>query len=141
VTVRPAVSGILRHCGPGLILVIRSKAQVVGMAILAFCWTVEHGGRSVRLDELYVLEDYRGNGLGQCLLAAAVRESQRLGRAAIDLEADEEHGRVERLCMRKGSRRLARRSWVLPLRRPAAMSRPRASSLNLSERTDLPQTT
>jgi ribosomal protein S18 acetylase RimI-like enzyme len=121
--VRAALSGLLKDRRRGTILVARSADGLAGMAILAFCWTVEHGGQSAWLDELYVREELREQGLGGRLLDEALREARRFGCAAVDLEVDQDHERAERLYRRRGFRSLGRRRWVLPLSHPSAAER------------------
>src|SRR5579872_5729184 len=44
----------------------------VGLAYLAYTWTLEHGGQSAWLDELYVVPGERSRGVGTALLRAAL---------------------------------------------------------------------
>ena len=71
---RHAIAEILRNEGLGLFLVARDGGEVVGLAALAFAWTLEHGGKSVWLDELYVVPERRGQGIGRALLARVIGE-------------------------------------------------------------------
>lgn len=87
----------------------------MGVAILATTWTVEHGGLVAWLDELYVVPERRGLGIGQSLLSHAVAEAKALGCLAVELEVDEAHARAENLYARNGFGRLPRRRWALPL--------------------------
>lgn len=107
-----AVAEVLAREDLGLFLVAREGGQVVGMAAISWVWTLEHGGRSAWLDELYVLPEHRGRGLGAALVARVEDEVRALGCAALDLEVDEEHRRAERLYERAGFRRLPRTRWV-----------------------------
>lgn len=98
-----------------MFLVARKNDQVIGCAAISYAWTLEHGGKSAWLDELYVLPAYRGQGIGSLLVDRAVAEAQSEGCKAMDLEVEEEHVRAERLYARKGFRPLRRRRWVKPL--------------------------
>jgi GNAT superfamily N-acetyltransferase len=99
----------------GLCLVARKRDQVVGLAVVAFSWTLEHAGKTAWLDELYVRPEDRGQGVGTALIDGVVRKAEALGCRAIDLEVDQEHRRAERLYARLGFRHLARSRWVRPL--------------------------
>ncbi len=112
---RHAIAEILRNEGLGLFLVARDGGEVVGLAALSFAWTLEHGGKSVWLDELYVVPERRGRGIGRALLARVIDEARALGCKAIDLEVKEAHRRAERLYERQGFRRLARTRWAKPV--------------------------
>jgi GNAT superfamily N-acetyltransferase len=74
--------------------------------------TLQHGGKSAWLDELYVAPEYRGKGIGAALLRAALETAQRSGCAAVDLEVDEAHARAENLHKREGFEPLHRTRWV-----------------------------
>ena len=52
---RAAVTGLLEDPSRGAMFVAREAERVVGVASLAFTWTLEHGGRVVWLEELYVV--------------------------------------------------------------------------------------
>jgi GNAT superfamily N-acetyltransferase len=121
-----AVAGLLARPERGRFLVAVERDQVVGFAALSFLWTVEHGGRAAWLDELYVLPERRGGGIGRALLRAALREAARAGAAAVDLEVEEGHERAALLYQREGFRPLARRRWALRMpRRPGRHTRQR----------------
>jgi hypothetical protein len=54
-----AVEGLLSEPSRGVALLTRDP-ESVGIAVLAFTWTLEHGGRVAWLDELFVLPERRG---------------------------------------------------------------------------------
>src|SRR5688500_4254619 len=56
----------------GQILVAARGDTIAGVAVLSFLWTLEHGGNTVWLDELYVDSRERRTGLGTKLLEAAM---------------------------------------------------------------------
>jgi GNAT superfamily N-acetyltransferase len=113
---RQAIAAVLQNEGLGLFLVARDGGEIVGLAALSFAWTLEHGGKSVWLDELYVVPERRGQGIGRALLARVIGEARALGCQAIDLEVEEAHRRAERLYEQEGFRRLARTRWVKPVK-------------------------
>lgn len=43
---------------------IEQLNQVAGYALFAFYWSNEAGGMVAQLEEIYILPEYRGNGLG-----------------------------------------------------------------------------
>jgi GNAT superfamily N-acetyltransferase len=109
---RAAVDGLIARPERGAVLVAELEGAVVGVACLAFIWTLEHGGASAWLDELYVTPAHRGRGLGEALLAAAIAHARERGHAAIDLEIEAGHERVESLYRREGFTRHTRTRWV-----------------------------
>jgi GNAT superfamily N-acetyltransferase len=91
------------------------RNETVGVAVLAYTWTLEHGGKVAWLDELFVVPEHRGRGLGRALLLRALELARDAGCRAVDLEVDADHARAERLYQREGFRALARRRWTRPL--------------------------
>jgi GNAT superfamily N-acetyltransferase len=74
---------------------------------------LEHGGKSAWLDELYVLPEKRGRGIGTALVEEVIARCRASGCAAIDLEVDQEHQDAERLYSRHGFKQLPRARWAL----------------------------
>jgi GNAT superfamily N-acetyltransferase len=116
--VSAGLDGLFADGDRGAVLVARSDATAIGFAILATTWTVEHGGRVVWLEELYVVPSMRNSGIGGKLLKQAIETAREMGCLAIDLEVDVEHARAENLYARAGFRRLPRTRWALSLRAP-----------------------
>ena len=117
------VRGIIRHPRRGLILVATTGRRTVGVAALSFVWPIEHGGRSVWLEELYVEPARRGRGIGRRLLRAACDAAAARGAVAVDLEVDSGHARAARLYAREGFRALPRARWVRRLSADGARGR------------------
>lgn len=110
-TLRAAVTGLLEDPARGAMFVAREAKRIVGVASLAFTWTLEHGGRVVWLEELYVVPAMRGKGVGTALLVAALAWARESGCRAVDLEVDAEHARAESLYRRHAFEALPRRRF------------------------------
>ncbi len=108
-----AMVELLKRDDLGFFLVAREGIRVVGFAAISFAWTLEHGGQSAWLDELYVIPERRRGGIGGRLIDQVVREARKVGCRALDLEVDAEHRDAERLYERKGFTQLLRNRWVL----------------------------
>ena len=106
-----AVRGLLRRPELGRVLVAADGSDVVGFAALSFLWTLEHGGRAPWLDELYVVPQRRGRGIGRALLSAAYGIAREAGAIALDLEIEKGHARAASLYRREGFERLSRERW------------------------------
>jgi len=78
-----------------------SRGSVIGVAVLAYTWTIENAGLTAWLDELYVVPELRGHGLGTLLLHHATLAAKSDGCRAMELEVDEDHARVEALYVRE----------------------------------------
>jgi GNAT superfamily N-acetyltransferase len=110
-----AVRAILLDDAKGSILLARHGGVAVGVACLARTFTLEHGGWVCWLDELYVVPELRGRGIGGALLARAVEHARAIGAAALELEVETSHARAARLYERAGFRPLARARWSLAI--------------------------
>jgi GNAT superfamily N-acetyltransferase len=97
-----AVRGFFEDPRRGRILVARRDERVVGVAVLSYTWTLEHGGQACWLDELYVEPELRTHGIGTTLLRAAIELVKADGRIAMDLEVEASHARVMSLYRREG---------------------------------------
>jgi GNAT superfamily N-acetyltransferase len=112
---RRAVRGLVEIPGRGAILAAEIEGKVVGVAVLAYTWTLEHGGLCTWLDELFVEEAAREKGVGTALLHQAMKVARADGCAAMDLEVDRDHARVESLYAREGFTSLPRRRFARKL--------------------------
>jgi GNAT superfamily N-acetyltransferase len=111
-----AVDGFFDDPRRGRILVARNEAQVVGVAVLAYTWTLEHGGKSCWLDELYVQPEFRVHGIGTSLLRAAIEMTTADGCIAMDLEVETGHERAANLYVREGFHPRTRSRYLRRLR-------------------------
>ena len=73
---------------------------VVGIAYASCLLSLEYGGISGWLEELYVLPEWRGCGIGSRLVAELIRRAKELHWRAIDLEVDSSHQRAISLYLR-----------------------------------------
>jgi GNAT superfamily N-acetyltransferase len=110
-----AVRGLISDAERGIVLMAQDP-EPVGVAVLAFTWTLEHGGRVAWLDELFVIPEHRGRGIGRALLRRALDIARENGCRAVDLEVDSGHAQAERLYQREGFASLPRRRWASRLR-------------------------
>ena len=111
-TIERAVRGLVDVNGRGRVIAAYEEGRAIGVAVLAYTWTLEHGGLCTWLDELYVIPERRGAGIGTALLHEAMRVAEEDGCLAMDLEVDAEHVRAERLYEREGfARRMRNRFY------------------------------
>src|SRR5260370_33021663 len=97
-----AVAGMIDVPERGALLIALDGDEPVGLAVLSYAWTLEHGGRVAWLDELYVVPGRREQGLGAALLAPAQEVATSPGCNAIELAVDAGHRRAARLYQRAG---------------------------------------
>jgi len=85
--------------------------EPIGVAVMAFAWTLEHGGLVAWLDELFVVPACRGRGVGRRLLLRILDAAREAGCRAVELEVEAEHARAAHLYAREGFAPLSRRRW------------------------------
>jgi GNAT superfamily N-acetyltransferase len=100
----------------GFVLVALAGEKPIGVAYAARILSLEHGGWSGWLDELYVLPAWRERGVGSALLAAAIAGATERGWASLDLEVDSNHRRVIPLYERNGFQPVHRTRFVRHLK-------------------------
>jgi len=110
-----AINRLLHTPELGRLLVAEVDGRVVGVAAVTLGATIERGGQSAWLEELYVEPEHRGRGLGEALVRAARAAAQAAGATAIDLEVEEGHERAANLYRREGFVRLARQHFTCEL--------------------------
>jgi len=101
----------------GFVLSAVADDKPIGVAYAARIFSLEHGGWSGWLDELYVSPAWRGRGVGSALLAGVVAGAIERGWAALDLEVDSNHRRVIPLYARNGFQPVDRTRFVRLLER------------------------
>jgi GNAT superfamily N-acetyltransferase len=78
----------------GCVITATVDGLVVGVAYASTILSLEHGGWSGWLEELYVLPEWRSQGVGTQLLDAIMTIADDRGWVALDLEVDNNHQRV-----------------------------------------------
>jgi len=84
--VRQAVAPLLGGSEHGRIWLIHHEGQCAGYIALCLGYSVEFAGREAFIDELYLLEQYRGRGIGRAAIEEVVRHAASLGVRAVHLE-------------------------------------------------------
>jgi GNAT superfamily N-acetyltransferase len=132
-----AAAGMFRYRQRGRFLVAVQAGKLYGVAALSFVWTLERGGRTAWLDELYVVPERRGRGIGTALLRAAIDSASAAGALAVDLEIDAGHQRAAGLYRRAGFMPLPRMRWARAIDASPGRARRRAARRSTRERPSL----
>ncbi len=98
----PVLRELLARGDLGRVLEIVADGQRVGYAVLALGFSLEFGGRSAFLDELYVEPASRGRGIGTVALRLLQEKSRELGARSLALEVSLDNAGAERLYGREG---------------------------------------
>ena len=100
--VRRALAGILATPDFGRVVAIELESLPIGYYVLTLGYSLEHLGRDAFVDELYLREAQRGNGIGALALAHAAELCAQLGVGALHLEVDHVNPRARALYGRNG---------------------------------------
>lgn len=95
-----SLGDLLADPSRGQIWVIERAGRPVGYAVMTLGYSLEFGGRFGLLDELFILEEHRGSGVGRQALARIAQSCRELGFEALRLEVDRTN-RVARELYRK----------------------------------------
>lgn len=88
----------------GRIWLILSSGTVVGYIALCFGYSIEFGGRDAFLDEFFVKEEVREQGIGVSALTLVRQQAATLGIVALHLEVATTNETAKRLYWRAGFR-------------------------------------
>ena len=93
--------------GRGVAFVALDPAPA-GIAVLAWAFSLERAGEQAWLEELYVVPQRRGEGIGRALLLRSIAAAKARGCVSLELEVVRGHERAARLYVREGFGKLAR---------------------------------
>lgn len=95
---------------------VRTGSETLGYLIITLGYSVEYGGRDGFIDDLYLVADARGRGLGRQVLEFAFARAEELGVRTLHLQVAMENERATRLYRASGfeetGRRLMRRRVI-----------------------------
>jgi ribosomal protein S18 acetylase RimI-like enzyme len=76
---------------------IEVDGAVAGYMVMCIGFSLEFGGRDAFVDEIYLKEPYRGQGIGRQAIEHMLAEARRLGINALHLEVDHANANAQRL--------------------------------------------
>jgi ribosomal protein S18 acetylase RimI-like enzyme len=109
------VRQVLADPSIGVVFLARRGGVVVGYSIQTLSFSFEFGGRFVLLDELFVLPEAQGAGVGRRLIANAVDFCRKNGCGHLRLEVLERNARAIEVYRAAGFRQEARHLMTLPV--------------------------
>lgn len=103
----------------GRLWVAEAQGQLVAYVVLAYVYSFEYGGRMAEFDELYVVENWRGAGLGRRLMDAGREALSQEGCVAVQLQVADWNEAGQRFYRREGfAPKRGYRLWVAPINGP-----------------------
>ena len=117
----PLASGrMVRHllANPqvGAVWLARRDGRAVGYLVVTRCYSLEFGGPFALLDEIFLLPEARGTGLGKRLLDTAAGYCREQGIGYLRLEVQKRHARTVEIYRAYGFRAEDRHLMSLPVR-------------------------
>jgi ribosomal protein S18 acetylase RimI-like enzyme len=97
-----ALGMLLADSRLGELWAIEQGVQMIGYFALTWGFSLESGGRDAFLDELYLREPYRGQGIGTRAVQHGIHRCRELGITAVRVEAAQRNARAQRLYRRLG---------------------------------------
>ncbi len=89
-----ALEGLLGDPRWGLAWLIEADGALAGYVVLTFGYSLEFGGREATIDELYLREPYRGQGIGRQTIAHLIAACREHGAHALHLEVEPHNSRA-----------------------------------------------
>jgi GNAT superfamily N-acetyltransferase len=86
----------------GRVWLVRQGGEVVGYAALTFGYSIEFRGRDAFVDELFLVAQARGRGIGSAVLGRVRAQAAALGLVALHLEVARDNLQARRLYERWG---------------------------------------
>ncbi|RYZ78496.1 MAG: GNAT family N-acetyltransferase [Proteobacteria bacterium] len=107
---KKAVTELVASPGLGRIdfLVDDTTQKRIGYVVIAYGFSFEFGGREAFVDEVFVSQEYRGQGLGSSLIRHAIEHSKSIGIQGVRLETTPTNAGALRLYERLGFKNLGR---------------------------------
>lgn len=95
---------------------IAEGGRRIGYAVLTLGFSIMHGGRDGFIDDLYLVPEARGRGIGRTVMAMLEEEARRLGLQALHLEVETCNARAAALYATRGFEASRRRLMSKRLR-------------------------
>ena len=100
---RTSIDALLAMPAQGRILLVQGRdGEIGGYAVIAFGFSLEFGGRDAFLDELFIHEACRGQGIGSAALSAVCAWARHEGLCALHLEVERDNKAAKALYTRTG---------------------------------------
>ena len=114
-SVSQALAEFLNDPRLGQVWVVYAGSDPVGYVVLTLGFSLEYHGRDAFIDELYLLPEWRGQGVGRRVLEFIEVEAAVLGIYALHLEVERGNSRAQTLYQKFGFRdqqRLLMTKWI-----------------------------
>jgi ribosomal protein S18 acetylase RimI-like enzyme len=97
-----ALTPLLAQSDAGRIWLIELAGSTIGYIALCFGYSIEIGGRDAFVDEMYILAEHRGKGIGKTVLREIQSKARCLDIKALHLEVERTNERARSLYLSLG---------------------------------------
>ncbi len=94
---RRALDDLIEHSSLGKVWLMRHDGQIAGYIVLTVCFSMEFGGRSGFVDDLFVRSKFRRQGVGRLAMEALLAECHQRDVRAIHVEVDRNNQQAKTL--------------------------------------------
>jgi ribosomal protein S18 acetylase RimI-like enzyme len=108
-----ALRELLENPALGIVTLIRRDGQIAGYAVLTFSYSLERGGKTALLDELFILPEHRRHGLATAAVHRAIADARAHACRALHLEVDHANAPAQALYAHAGFATEGRDFWTL----------------------------
>jgi len=101
-SVRVALTKIVSDDSLGRVWLIQHNSKAIGYIVLTFGYSLEYRGREAVIDEIYILESHRGQGIGKRAIEFVEEVSPSLEIKVLHLEVERENIAAQRFYQKVG---------------------------------------
>lgn len=101
-TTKKNLEGFISNEQLGKLWLIYAEENVIGYVVLAACFSFEFKGFTAFIDELYLVQSYRGKGIGGQVIDFVETQAQRMQIKALHLEVERHNDQGKKLYGKKG---------------------------------------
>jgi GNAT superfamily N-acetyltransferase len=87
---------------------LQLEGKPAGYFIVLYGFSLEYGGRVLELDELFVVAEFRGHGLGRSILGFVEAQAREFGAVVLSLETEPDNENAQAFYGRHGFTKLER---------------------------------
>jgi diamine N-acetyltransferase len=101
-TVQPNLKLLITNESLGRLWLIESKNEIIGYLALTFGFSFEYGGRDAFIDEFFIVEEFRGKGIGKTVLQLLEPLALEAGVQTLHLEVEPHNKAGNQLYLKSG---------------------------------------
>lgn len=96
------IKHFLKNSNLGKIWMIEKDEVAIGYLVLTFCFSFEYKGLYAYIDEIYIEETYRNQGIGTKAMEFAMRQAKKLKIKMIYLEVEKNNKKAKNIYTKLG---------------------------------------